>query len=121
MPFISPDKDYDRYGCEDPRITKIDDTFYITYTAIDTLIEKKDPNIKIRIALAWTKDFITIEKHGIGPPNNQSIRFLSPKVNGGKIALAMTISPDSTNSHIAIRYFDSMQEVPTRRINLVEF
>ncbi|MEK7089437.1 MAG: glycosidase [Patescibacteria group bacterium] len=113
VPFISPDKDYDRYGCEDPRITKIDDTFYITYTAIDTLIEKKDPNIKIRIALAWTKDFITIEKHGvIGPPKqSKASAFFPQKVNGGKIALAMTISPDSTNSHIAIRYFDSMQEV----------
>src|SRR5665648_764835 len=34
LPFISPDTDYDRYGCEDPRITKIGDTFYITYTCL---------------------------------------------------------------------------------------
>ena len=112
-PFISPDKDYDKYGCEDPRITKIDDTFYITYTAIDTLIEKKDPNIKIRIALATTKDFVTVKKHGIiGPPKrSKASAFFPEKVNGGKIALLMTINSDSTNSHVAIRYYDSIDEV----------
>lgn len=112
-PLISPDENYDKYGCEDPRITKIGDTFYITYTAIDTPIEKKDPNIKIRIALASTKDFSTIEKHGIiGPPvRSKASAFFPEKVNGGKIALLMTINSDSTNSHVAVRYYDSMEEV----------
>lgn len=112
-PFIGPGEEYDKYGCEDPRITKIDDTFYITYTAIDTLIEKKDPNIKVRIALASTKDFVTIEKLGIiGPPTkSKAASFFPEKINGKKIALIMTIASDSTNSHVAIRYYDSMNEV----------
>jgi len=112
-PFISPSENYDRYGCEDPRITKIGDTFYITYTAIDKLIEKKDPDMKIRIALATTKDFITVEKHGvIGPPKSSKASALFPEtVNEGKIALIMTINPDSTNSHVAIRYYNSIDEV----------
>ena len=79
-PFISPDTDYDQFGCEDPRITKIADTYYITYTAIDTLIEKKDPNTKIRIALASTKDFVTVEKHGIiGPPKRSKASAFFPE------------------------------------------
>ncbi len=112
-PFISPDTDYDKYGCEDPRITKIGDTFYITYTAIDTLIEKRDPNIKIRVALATTKDFITIEKHGIiGPPKrSKASAFFPERVNGGKIALLMTINSDSANSCVIVRYYESMEEV----------
>lgn len=112
-PFISPETNYDSFGCEDPRITKIGDTYYITYTAIDTPIEKKDPNIKIRIALASTKDFIRVEKHGIiGPPKTSKASALFPeKVNGGKIGLLMTISSDSTNSHVAVRYYDSIEEV----------
>jgi predicted GH43/DUF377 family glycosyl hydrolase len=112
-PFVSSDEDYDKWGCEDPRITKIGDTFYITYTAIDTLLEKKDPNIKVRIALATTKDFVTIEKHGIiGPPQkSKAAAFFPEKVNGGKIALLMTVNSDSTNSHVAIRYYDSIDEV----------
>lgn len=87
--------------------------FYITYTAIDTPIEKKDPNIKIRIALASTKDFSIVEKHGIiGPPiRSKASAFFPEKVNDGKIALLMTINSDSTNSHVAVRYYDSMEEV----------
>jgi predicted GH43/DUF377 family glycosyl hydrolase len=111
--FISPSEKYDMFGCEDPRITKIDDTFYITYTAIDTLIENKDPNIKIRIALASTKDFVTVEKHGIiGPPvRSKASAFFPEKVDGGKVGLLMTINSDSTNSCIAVRYYDSMKEI----------
>lgn len=118
-PFISPDTEYDGFGCEDPRITKIDDTFYITYTAIDSPVhswDKKDPNIptaKARIALATTKDFIVVKKHGIiGPPkDSKASAFFSEKVNGEKIGLIMTIGPDSVNSHIAVRYYDSIDEV----------
>ncbi|MBX4198302.1 glycosidase [Candidatus Parcubacteria bacterium] len=113
-PFISPDQPYDKFGVEDPRITKIGDTFYITYTAIDKSLESKEkerPNV--RIALASTKDFQAIEKHGIiGPPEtSKAAAFFPEKVNGGKIGLLMTIASDSTNSHVALRYYDSMDEV----------
>lgn len=112
-PFIAPSEDFDMFGCEDPRITKIGDTFYITYTAIDTPIEKEMSNIKVRIALASTKDFVTVKKHGIiGPAiDSKASAFFPEKVNGGKIGLLMTISSDSANSHVAVRYYDSMEEV----------
>src|SRR3989344_4712404 len=86
VPFISPDTVYDRYGCEDPRMTKIDDTFYITYTAIDAPLEDRNRKANIRIALATTKDFITVTKHGIiGPEKTSKASALFPeKVNGGK-------------------------------------
>ena len=113
-PFISPSEEYDKYGCEDPRVTKINDIFYITYTAIDSPIEDKEtkkPNI--RIALATTKDFVTVEKHGIIGPQvrSKAASFFPEKVDGGKIALLMTINSDSINSHVAVRYYDSMNEV----------
>lgn len=112
-PFISPDTDYDRYGCEDPRITKFGDTFYITYTAIDAPIDDEFQYPKIRIALATTKDFITIKKHGIiGPATSSKAAALFPEVvNGNKIGLALTIAADSSNSHVAIRYYDSLDEL----------
>lgn len=111
--FISPSESYDAYGCEDPRITKIEDTFYITYTAIDTPIHAKDPNIKICIALATTKDFITITKHGIIGPSKKSkaAAFFPEKIQGDKIGFLYTINPDSSNSYIAIRYYESIDEV----------
>ncbi len=112
-PLISPDADYDQYGCEDPRVTKFGDTFYITYTAIDAPLDVETTQPNIRIALATTKDFITIKKHGIiGPPTSSKACALFPElVNGGKIGLVLTIAADSANSHIAIRYYDSIEEV----------
>jgi predicted GH43/DUF377 family glycosyl hydrolase len=34
-PFLSPQADYEKHGMEDPRIVKIDDTYYLTYVAFD--------------------------------------------------------------------------------------
>ena len=70
-PVIFPSETYDAFGCEDPRITKIEDTFYITYTAIDGPLDgTTKPNV--RIALAITKDFVTFEKKGIIGPKERS-------------------------------------------------
>jgi len=115
VPFIAPDMPYDAYGCEDPRIVKINDTFYITYTAIDAPLDVPDVSPNIRIALATTKDFVTVEKHGIiGPPTkSKAAAFFSESVYGGRIGLALTISSDSVNSHVAVRYYDSMDDVLT--------
>lgn len=111
QPFISPDQNYDRHGCEDPRITLLNDTFYITYTAIDAPIENSLSLPKTRIALATTKDFITVKKHGIiGPPvNSKAAAFFPERVNGEKFGLALTMSADSTLSHVAVRYDDSIE------------
>src|SRR5689334_18712667 len=35
MPIIFPQSDYEIKGIEDPRIVRIDDLFYLTYTAYD--------------------------------------------------------------------------------------
>jgi predicted GH43/DUF377 family glycosyl hydrolase len=112
VPFISPSESYDKYGCEDPRITKFGDVFYITYTAIDAPLDDKTIKPNVRIALATTKDFVTIIKHGIiGPAIESKAAALFPEMINGKIALILTISSDSTNSHIAVRYFDSLEQL----------
>ena len=33
-PVLSPSEDYERHGCEDPRVTEIDGTYYLTYTGV---------------------------------------------------------------------------------------
>jgi predicted GH43/DUF377 family glycosyl hydrolase len=48
-PVFKPSAQWEEFGCEDPRITKFDGTFYITYTAYSRR--------GTRIALASTKDF----------------------------------------------------------------
>ncbi len=59
-PLVSRDFDYEKQGIEDPRIIKIEDTYYITYTAYD--------GVNAMGALATSKDLIHFEKHGIITP-----------------------------------------------------
>lgn len=60
-PIIVPTLEEEIHGVEDPRITKIDDLFYLLYTAWD--------GDNARIGLAISKDLINFEKQGIVSPN----------------------------------------------------
>jgi predicted GH43/DUF377 family glycosyl hydrolase len=55
---IVPNEDFDRFGCEDPRLVKIGDIYYLTY--VGNCGRYKTGNI----CLATSKDLIHWEKHG---------------------------------------------------------
>jgi beta-1,2-mannobiose phosphorylase / 1,2-beta-oligomannan phosphorylase len=59
-PILLPESDFELHGVEDARITKIDDTFYLSYTAYD--------GVNALGALATSKDLKTFEKQGIIVP-----------------------------------------------------
>jgi predicted GH43/DUF377 family glycosyl hydrolase len=59
-PFMVPEFDYESQGVEDARIVKIDDTFYMTYTAYD--------GTNARGALATSKNLKHFKKKGIIVP-----------------------------------------------------
>ncbi len=58
--LISPEFEYEKHGIEDPRIVKIEDLYYLTYTAYD--------GVNALGALATSKDLIHFEKKGIIVP-----------------------------------------------------
>ncbi|MBP1655397.1 MAG: glycosidase [Bacteroidetes bacterium] len=60
-PVILPDTSYDNLGVEDARIMRVGGSHAMTYTAYAT---GPDRNI-VRIALAWTTNFVTWEKDGL--------------------------------------------------------
>jgi predicted GH43/DUF377 family glycosyl hydrolase len=63
QPFVSIEFDFEKQGMEDPKIVKIEDTYYMTYMAYD--------GINKMGAFATSKDLITFEKKGIiSPPIN---------------------------------------------------
>jgi beta-1,2-mannobiose phosphorylase / 1,2-beta-oligomannan phosphorylase len=59
-PLLVPEFDYESKGLEDPRIVKIDDLYYLTYTAYDGL--------NALGALAVSKDLVNFEKKGLIVP-----------------------------------------------------
>ena len=110
-PLISADKEYEkRLGCEDPRVTKIGDTYYLYYTAVS---EDHDGNDVVRIALATSKDFVTWEKHGIVGPRHTSSKaaVLFPEKIRGKYVMFYTWMSDSPQSTIMEARFDTLEDV----------
>ena len=72
---IFPETEYEAYGVEDARISVVDGTYYITYTAVSDL--------GICVALATTEDFKTFEKKGILlTPDNKDVAFFPEKIGG---------------------------------------
>ncbi len=59
-PIMVPEFDYESHGVEDARIVKIDNLYYMTYTAYD--------GINAQGALATSKDLKHFKKHGILVP-----------------------------------------------------
>ncbi len=95
-PVIEPQDDYDRWACEDPRVTKIDDTFYITYVALSVRIREGGKptyeiihNLNSQTALVTTKDFVKFERHGIITPKNSDNRdvVIFPEKIDGKFVI----------------------------------
>lgn len=60
-PVLSPSEPYEIAGCEDPRVTRIDDTYYLTYTGWD--------REHALLCLATSTDLRTWTKHGPIFPN----------------------------------------------------
>jgi predicted GH43/DUF377 family glycosyl hydrolase len=72
---LSPESLEEGKGIEDPRITKIEDKFYITYTAYS---EKG-----AAVGLLETTDFKDFKRLGIIlPPDNKDVVILPEKING---------------------------------------
>ncbi len=61
-PALKPELYYEKWGCEDPRITKIDNNFYITYVVLKNPAVSPDP--VVQTALASTNDFQNFDRLG---------------------------------------------------------
>ena len=109
-PLIKPTEKYEvGLGCEDPRVTKIDDTYYIFYTAVEGI----DTNKKVRIALATSKDLKTVVKHGIVGPKGSTSKaaILFPEKINGKYLLLYTWESDRPISTIMLKKVKTLKEI----------
>jgi len=98
-PVLSPTGDWEEFGCEDPRITRFEGIFYVTYTAFS----QRGP----RIALASTKDFLHFEKYGlVGPDRDDKDCVIFPERIDGKVAILHRLE-----SKVQIAYFDGIESL----------
>jgi predicted GH43/DUF377 family glycosyl hydrolase len=77
---FGPEVEYEEYGVEDPRITRIVDTFYFTYVAVS--------RHGAATALASTNNFQTFTRHGIiFYPENKDVVLFPEQIDGAYVAL----------------------------------
>ena len=106
--FIKPEYDWERFGCEDPRVTKLGGKFYIFYTALSAYPFRAEG---IKIGLAITRDFREIEaKHPITPFNSKAMALFPGKI-GGKMVAVLTVNTDNPPSRIGLAFFDQEEQM----------
>jgi predicted GH43/DUF377 family glycosyl hydrolase len=98
-------------GVEDPRITNVNDTYYITYSAYHGTIKDR-----VRVSLASTKDFKSIIRYGpVLDVDMRNVVIFPEKINSKYIAL---FRPNDNNiehtggiySEIRIGYTDEISK-----------
>jgi len=78
--ILRPSHAYEAYGMEDPRITEINDLFYITYVAVS--------RHGAATALLSTQDFRSFQHHGlIFCPENKDVVLFPERISGQYLAL----------------------------------
>lgn len=100
-PALFPTEPYEEYGIEDPRMTLLEGTVYINYTAVS--------RYGVGVALAATRDFVTYRKHGIIlPPENKNVVIFPERVGGYYVMLHRPATTGLGNQQIWMAYSTDM-------------
>ena len=94
-PSIQPANKYETFGLEDPRITLIDDTYYISYVSVCP--------IGVTTSLISTRDFKSFYRHGvIFCPDNKDVVIFPETIEGKYYSLHRPVSNLFMKQHIWI-------------------
>jgi len=107
--LIEPDSEFDKFGCEDPRVTKLGDFYYIFYTGLSNKPLTPDG---IKLCLAKTRDFKTLEKYPVTTFNSKAMSLFPEKINGKYVAI-LTVSTDRPPipAKIALAFFEKEEDI----------
>jgi predicted GH43/DUF377 family glycosyl hydrolase len=104
--FLAPTEPWERYGCEDPRVTEFEGRHFIFYTAVSEFSADG-----IKVAVAITKDLKTIEEKHLVTPFNAKAMALFPERVDGKIAALVTVNTDRPPAKICLALFDTIEQI----------
>lgn len=107
-PFIVGEEEWEKYGCEDPRITFFEGQYYIFYTALSHYpFEAKG----IKVAVAVSKDLKKIKERHLVTPFNAKAMTLFPERINGKITVIVSVNTDMPPVKIAIAQVNKIEEL----------
>ncbi|MBI3572452.1 hypothetical protein HY091_02905 [Candidatus Kaiserbacteria bacterium] len=93
---IAPEAEWDRFGCEDPRVTFFEGTWYCFYTALGGFPFGPD-NIKVAVAVGDTPEDFT-ERHLVTPFNAKTAALFPERIDG-QVTLLLTVHTDWTSEY----------------------
>jgi len=106
--FIASEESWERFGCEDPRVTKLDGKYYIFYTALSVFPFRADG---IKVGVALSQDLKTIQaKHLVTPFNAKGMALFPEKIDG-KIWAVLTVNTDQPPAKICLAKFDREEDI----------
>ncbi|MBU3935663.1 hypothetical protein KJ909_03230 [Patescibacteria group bacterium] len=105
--LVTPSEEWDKYGCEDPRVTFLEGKYYIFYTAISNW---PPTGVGIKVGVAISKDLVTIEeKHLVTPFNAKATGLFPDKVNG-KYTLVVTADTETLPPKIGMARAEKLED-----------
>ena len=101
QPFIMPDCAAESFGTEDSRITQIGEDYWINYTAVS-------PD-GITTAIATTRDFLQIRKHGVAfVTENRDVTIFPERICGRYYALVRPVPKQIGKAQIWVTESDDL-------------
>ncbi|MFT3902663.1 MAG: glycoside hydrolase family 130 protein [Niabella sp.] len=101
-PPLFGDSMYTAYGIEDCRVSRLEDTWYLTFTAVSSN--------GVAVGMKSTKDWITYADHGlIFPPHNKDCCLFEEKIGGKYYALHRPSSPEIGGNYIWIAESEDLE------------
>lgn len=108
MPFIEPKEDWEKYGCEDPRVTYFEGKYYIFYTALSEY--PFGPN-GIKVAVAISNDLKEVKERHLVTPFNAKAMTLFPERINGKIVVIFSAHTDSPPVKTVFAEMDEIEQL----------
>src|SRR3989338_7838131 len=102
-PFITPIEEWEKYGCEDPRITYFEGNYYTFYTALSKYPFEATG---IKVAVAISRDLKKIKERHLVTPFNAKAMTLFPERITGKITVLFSLNTDIPPAKIAVAQMD---------------
>lgn len=105
--FIVPEAEWEKFGCEDPRVTFFEGKYYIFYTALSAYPFGAE---NIKVAVAISNDLTKVDERHLVTPFNAKAATLFPERIGGKATLILTVNTDLLPAQIAFAQAEEISD-----------
>ncbi|MFC1722377.1 hypothetical protein ACFL0C_01870 [Patescibacteria group bacterium] len=106
--LVVPENEIDKFGAEDPRVVRVDDTYYVFFTVLSKYPFEADG---IKVAAITSKDLNSFSEKRLVTPFNSKAMSLFPERINGKLTGILTVNTDLPPESICIVTFDKDEDL----------